>query len=409
MVAMHTPLFLLNAALDRFVLTVTLVAVAIMAFGWFLKKLNQPFVVGYIAIGALLGPSGFNIVTNASAVEQMGEIGIVLLLFFIGMEISLPDLVKQWKVAVLGTMIQLSLSVLFVVLFGRFMDWSLTRSIILGFVIALSSSAVIIKILESKKIITTRFGRSVLSILLMQDVIIVPLLITTSLIGGAHVSPLTTIKMMVGGLILIGTLIYIYKKRHITLPFAGHFAQDHELQVFFAILICSVSALLTSMFGLSAALGAFVGGLLIHAARSTEWIHESLHPFRIVFVALFFISIGLQLDISFIMQEYRAILVVLLMVYITNHFINSVILRVFKTPWKEAILGGALLAQIGELSFLIAFSAFRLDVITDYGYKFTIALISLTLLISPFWILATESILHRHRVKKISATGHHVK
>jgi CPA2 family monovalent cation:H+ antiporter-2 len=399
----------LTAALDQLVITVSMIAILVIMLGWILRYFKQPYVIGYILIGAALGQHGLGLVSNNAMIEQMGEIGIVLLLFFIGMEISLPDLVKQWKVAVIGTLLQLGLSVGFVIAFGSLFDWSLTRSVILGFVIALSSSAVIIKILQEKHIIHYRLGRSVLSILLMQDVIIVPLLITTSLIGGGDISTQRTVKMIVGGMLLIGTLVYLYRKRQISLPFSGKLAKDQELQVFIAILFCSAGALLSSLFGLSAALGAFVGGLMIHASKSTEWIHESLHSFRIVFVAVFFISIGLQLDLGFIAAHYKEIGSVLVLVYITNHLINSLILRLFGTPWKEAVLGGALLAQIGELSFLLAFSAYRLEVISDFGYKFSIALISLTLFISPFWIMGTEKILHRYRAKKILATGHYVK
>ena len=118
-------------------------------------------------------------------------------------------------------------------------------------------------------------------------------------------------------------------------------------------------------------------------------------------MAIFFISIGLQLDFSFIYEHVFALSSVILTVYITNHLINTIILRLFSCPWKEAFLGGALLAQIGELSFLISASAYSLNIIESYGYKFTISLISLTLIISPFWIKSTERLIAFKRSKKI--------
>jgi CPA2 family monovalent cation:H+ antiporter-2 len=201
--------------------------------------------------------------------------------------------------------------------------------------------------------------------------------------------------MLVGGAIVIAILVYIYHKREINLPFAASFEKDSEIQVFAAILFCFGGALLTSVFGISAALGAFVGGMVMHASKATDWIHDTLHAFRILFVAIFFISVGLQLDPTFIIANLRVIVLVLVVVYITNHFVNMVVLRLFACTWREAFMGGALLAQIGELSFLVSFSAYQLDILHEFGYQLTISIISLTLIISPFWISLSEVITTR--------------
>jgi CPA2 family monovalent cation:H+ antiporter-2 len=153
----------------------------------------------------------------------------------------------------------------------------------------------------------------------------------------------------------------------------------------------------TSLFGLSGALGAFIGGMIIHAGQSTEWIHDVLHSFRVLFVAFFFIGIGLQIDFEFILANWKEISIVLIAVYVTNHIINSVILKIFGNTWREAILGGSLLGQIGELSFLISLSAYNLGILAKYGYNFTISLISLTMIISPFWIALTELLLRQKK------------
>jgi CPA2 family monovalent cation:H+ antiporter-2 len=148
--------------------------------------------------------------------------------------------------------------------------------------------------------------------------------------------------------------------------------------------------------------------MVMHVSKATDWIYDTLHSFRVIFVALFFVSIGLQLDFEFIKQNYISISIVLLSVYFTNHLVNSFILKLFNCKWHEAILGGALLAQIGELSFLISSSAYSLEIMETFGYKFTISLISLTLLISPFYISITEKLLKRHQKKKIIKLGGHL-
>ncbi|WP_111707257.1 cation:proton antiporter domain-containing protein [Lutibacter citreus] len=391
----------LSTQLDPTVTFVSILAILIIIFGLILKRFKQPYIIGYIMIGALIGEHGIGLIKDSDSIHHLGEIGIILLLFFIGMEISLPELVKQWKLAVVSTLLQVGFSVLTVIIIGYFFNWNIERSVILGFVIALSSSAVIIKIIQDKNLISTRIGKNVLSILLMQDIIIVPLLIITSVVGGKEESLENIILMVIGGLVVMAILIYIYIKRSIKLPFANKIENDHELQVFAAILLCFGGALLVSAFGISPALGAFVGGMVMHVSTATDWIYDTLHSFRVLFVALFFVSIGLQIDFQFIVENYVVITLVLLSVYLTNHFINSFILKLFSCKWHEAILGGALLAQIGELSFLISSSAFSLGILGDFGYKFTISLISLTLLISPFYISITEKLLKIYQKKKI--------
>lgn len=391
----------LNISFDPTIGFISVVAILIMVVGFVLKRVKQPYIIGYILVGALLGKDGLSLIEDTETINHLGEIGIILLLFFIGMEISLPEFVKQWKVATLGTTLQVSVSVLIMLGVGYLFDWKIERSIILGFVISLSSSAVIIKLLVDKNLVNTRIGKNVLSILLTQDIIIVPLLIVTSFLGGEEESIGNIVLMLTGGAIIMAILIYIYNKKKIILPFSKTIEDDHEIQVFVAIFFCFGGALASSVFGLSPALGAFVGGMVMHASKATHWIFDTLDSFRVLFVAIFFISIGLQLDFGFIYQNIMAISVVIFVVYLTNHLLNSIILRLFACPWKEAILGGALLAQIGELSFLLGSAAYSLEILERYSYQFIISLISLTLIISPFWISFTEHLITYHRNKKV--------
>lgn len=350
--------------------------------------------------GIVLGEHGISVIEDKESVHLIGELGVILLLFFIGMEINLIDFMKRWRVAVIGTLAQITLSLFFVLGIGYFFNWTMARSIVIGFVIALSSSAVVIKLLQDKGLIETNTGKNVISILLAQDVALVPLLLLISQLGGQTQTVWETIIMTIGAIVILGVLIYIYKKREIRFPFTEKIRSDHELQVFIAIALCFGGALLTLLFGLSAALGAFVGGIVMNAAKETDWIHNTLHSFRILFVAFFFISVGLQIDLDFVYQNLSKIALVILAVYISNHFINTLILRRFSCNWQEAILGGALLAQIGELSFLLSSSAFSLGIIEQFAYDFSISLISLTLVISPFWIGATEKLLLFSKKKK---------
>ncbi len=386
---------LLVSSLDPIISLVAILAILIIAISTILRKLNQTYIIGYILVGVILGENGLNVIKDTESIHLLGELGVILLLFFIGMEINLIDFLKRWKIAIIGTFLQITISVALVLLIGYYYNWNFARSVVLGFVIALSSSAVVIKLLQDKNLIDTKVGKNVLSILLAQDVALVPLLIIISQLGGKSESIESIVLMIIGAILIVVILGYIYVKGVIILPFSKKIYRDHELQVFMAIFLCFGCALATSLFGISAALGAFVGGIIINAARATHWIHDTLHSFRILFVSFFFISVGLQIDLTFIYKNLWAISTTIFVVYVTNHLLNSLVLRVFSCDWKEALLGGALLAQIGELSFLLSSTAFSLGIIENFGYNFTISLISLTLVVSPFWIAITERMIRR--------------
>ncbi len=382
-------------------------ALGVAIIGLVLKRVKQPYLIGYIIVGAIGGNQGLGLVTNTELIHHFGEIGIVLLLFFIGSEINLTEFVSKWKLAAIGTSIQVGVSVALALLLAYILGWTWQRGVVIGFIIALSSTAVSIKLLEDRDLVKSKVGQNVLSVLLAQDIIIVPLLIITSLLGGSTNDTSNTMLMIIGGAILIAILVYIYFKKTIDLPFSLTIAKDRELQVFLAIIFCFGGALFTSLFHLSAALGAFVGGMVINATRATGWINSTLHSFRVIFVALFFVSIGMQLDFSFILNNIWILLFALIAVYFTNQLLNSFILRIFGSTRLEAFLGGAYLAQIGELSFLIAATAFTLGLKSTYAYNFTLSLISLTLMVSPFWVAFVERFVARRQTKMAFTAEQH--
>ncbi len=313
---------ILLSAIDPNAPKYLLLAIIVIGLAVLLRYFRQPYVIAYILAGVLMGKHGFELITDETLITAMGEFGLILLLFFIGMETSLPDLLKNWKLATIGTSLQVFGSILMVSLIGLYFGWHLNRIVLMGFVISLSSSAVVIKLLQDNGEIQTTTGQNVISILLMQDILIVPMLIATSYLGGQAPATDEIIRQLVGGTMVIGGIVLILRQKEISMPFSKHFENDHELQVFMAFIICFGFAMLTAFFGLSAALGAFVGGIIVHAARSTEWFHDSLHSFRVIFVTLFFVSIGMLIDLGFLFENWRIIALLILAVYISNHFIN---------------------------------------------------------------------------------------
>lgn len=358
----------------------------ILLCGLIITKLRQPTAIGYLLAGIVLGPYGLNVIQDTLTVSRIGEFGVILLLFFVGMEISLPRLVANWKIPIIGTLFQIGLSLACVIAVGSWLDWPWARMILLGFVISLSSTAVIIKVLNDWGELKTDVGQDVLGILLVQDLAIIPMLIAIDLMAGRSLHGTELILQIVGGILVVSLFVGLFIKKSFHLPFAKVLQQDKEMQVFAAMILCFGLSFLTGVFHLSTALGAFVAGILIGAAKETEWVHHSLEPFRIVFLAIFFVAIGMLMDLKFIVRHLATIAILVAAVFLTNTFINAAILRFLKINWRRSLYASSLLAQIGEFSFVIVAVGMQVGIISDFTYQMTLIVISTTLLLSPFWI-----------------------
>ncbi|NNC94621.1 MAG: cation:proton antiporter [Chitinophagales bacterium] len=388
---------ILSTGVDPILTKLVLISLGIIVLGFFLKRLKQPYIVAYILAGVIMGPSVLGIVSDESLISNLGSFGLVLLLFFIGMEISLPQLISNLKISVIGTVLQVGFSILAVWSIGFFLDWPLYRIILLGFVISISSTAVVIKLLQDRNETNSKTGQNVIGILLAQDVIIVPMLITLNYLSGQKPENIEVLKQVVGGCFMVGIIVWVMRKKEIRFPFDDKIKADHEMQVFAAIAVCFGFSVITAFLGLSSALGAFIAGILVSSAQATKWVHESLHAFRVVFVAIFFVSIGMLIDLSFLHENLSVVMLLVLAVFLTNNIINAVVLRILGVDWRSSIYSGAILAQIGEFSFILGATAFAMNMIVDYTYQLIISVISITLVISPIWIVIVRSILMRNK------------
>ena len=372
---------------------------AILILGLLLRSLKQPHVVGYLVAGVILGPHGMALVQDEATLSRLGAIGVVLLLFFIGMEASPRKLIENWKVAVLGTLLQIVVSIGCVWPLGLFLDWPVERIILIGFVISLSNTAVVLKLLKDWKEFDTKVGQNVLAILLAQDLAVVPMLIILAMFGDSSAEH-GNVFLQIGGAVLIAVIVgYIAVKNTIHLPLSRILGEDLEMHVFAALAICLGLSLLTGLAGLSTALGAFVAGMLIGAAKETRWVHHSLEPFRILFVALFFVSIGMLVDLGFLLSHWYQVSALIFLVLITNTFINGMILRMLGDNWRDSIYAGTLLSQIGEFSFVLAAVGIQAKIISGYGYQMTVVVIAMSLLLSPAWIMLVKLALKIDQVK----------
>jgi len=369
------------------------VILAILLIGFAMRALRQPQIVGYLIAGLLIGPYGLGLLEDPDLIGRIGGIGLIVLLFFVGMEASPHSLLSRWRLAIFGVLLQVGITVAAVWLIALYLDWSWSKTLILGFVISLSSTAVVLKLLKDWNELNTQTGQNVLVVLLAQDMALVPMIIAVNMLGGGDVSNSELVAQLIGAILLIGIAAWVFTRDHIKLPFARKLTSDRELQVFAALLLCLSLALVSGELGLSTALGAFVAGLVVSSARETDWVHESLEPFRVVFVAAFFVSVGMLIDVEFVRNNLLHVTVLVVLIVIVNTILNAAILRLLGSSWRRAGYAGALLSQIGEFSFILAALAHTERLLPDEDYRLVVAVIAISLMLSPAWIGLCKTLL----------------
>ena len=371
---------------DPFMLEIVAAILGVLAVLFVSRALHQPHVVGYLLAGVVLGPHGLALLTDRATLSRIGEFGVLLLLFFVGMETHPRVLLEHWRITFVGTAVQIVGSVLCIGLLGWWLHWDLARVVLLGFVISLSSTALVLNYLRETGQADSKIGRDALGVLVAQDLALIPMLVVIDVVGKGGVNVATVALQVIGAVLAIALVAWIFRSKRLRLPLIWRVRRDRELQVFAAFALCLGLALLAQAFQLTASLGAFLAGMLIGAARDTEWVAERLEPFRVVFVALFFISIGLLVRLDFVLAHAVLVATVTVAVLVGNTIINALIFRALGDPWRYALYAGAHLAQIGEFSFVLAAVGLGAALITSFEYQLVIAVISATLVLSPAWI-----------------------
>ncbi|MGB5247810.1 MAG: cation:proton antiporter [Woeseia sp.] len=366
---------------------------SILLIGFALRALGQPQIVGYIIAGLVIGPHGIGLLDDVDTISRIGGVGLIVLLFFVGMEASPKSLLKRWQVAIFGVVLQVLATVAAVWAIGGLFSWSWSQVLIIGFVISLSSTAVVLKLLKDWNEQGTQTGQNVLVLLLAQDLVLVPMIIAINMMGGEQPAVGEIVAQLIGAIILIGIAAWVFTRDHVRLPFAESLQADHELQVFAALMLCFGLALISGELGLSTALGAFVAGLVVSSARETDWVQESLEPFRIVFVAVFFVSVGMLIDVDYVREHVLILALLVTVVVLVNTILNTLILRLLGSSWRRAAYAGALLSQIGEFSFILAALAHAEQMIPDDDYRMIVAVIAISLMLSPAWIGLCKAVL----------------
>jgi len=363
-------------------------------------KLRLPALVGFLVAGAMLGPYGLDIVQDVSRVEVFAEVGIVLLLFTIGVEFSLARIPSLKAVAGTG-ILQIGSSVVLSALTGLAAGLKLNEAVFWGFLIAMSSTAIVLKMIVDRGETNSPQGRLIVGVLIFQDLAIVPMMVLTPALAQQDGGGLSQVAWILAKALVMVSLILVAARFMVPrLLVEVVRSRSRELFVITVILICLGIAWLSSLAGLSLAIGAFIAGLIVSESEYSHQAMAEVLPFRDSFNSLFFISIGMLLDLRVLLMH--PILVPALVLIILVGKIVTATGSAIATghSWRPAVLMGIALAQVGEFSFILSKVGKDAGLLSSQSFQVFLAVSVLTMVVTPFLIDGSPRLMRRAEALK---------
>ncbi len=369
------------------------------------RLLKLPVIVGYLLVGVAIGPYGLHLVHEVDNVDTLATIGVVLLMFTLGIEFSLKTLQRIGAVATFGGMIQIIATTGLGFGLGWLLNWSLKESLLFGIFIAMSSTIIVLKTLIERGELGATHGRVMIGILLVQDLSVVPVMIVLHSMGSDVEAFSTTwiwdllkiISFIVGVAVLGFWVLPRLMKRA---------AEIRSRELFLLTVVCVAlgSGFGAYYVGLSIAMGAFLAGLIVSGSQYAHQARAEIGPLRDIFATLFFVSIGMLVDPSFIWSNPGELGAVVGAIIVGKFLIVSVITWAFGYAPKTALFAGGGLFQIGEFSFILAAVALETSLISDHIYSLTLAAAGITMLLTPFG-LGLVSVIYHRLIQRKSVAG----
>ncbi|MBA3633761.1 MAG: cation:proton antiporter [Acidobacteria bacterium] len=377
---MHTPpLFT-----DLLIIFLVSVPVAFLCL-----RLKLPLLVGLMLTGILIGPYALGLIKELQAIEILAEIGVVLLLFTIGLEFSLRRLREMKNLVLIGGGLQVSITIaataVIAFLFGR----ELNQAVFFGFLVALSSTAIVLKSYVERNEVDAPHGRAGVGILLFQDISIVLMMLLVPILGGKDAASFGAIAWSLGssliGLVLIVLAAWFFVpillKQVVNL-------KSPEVFLLTVVLLSLGTAWITSQFGLSLALGAFIAGMVLADSDYSHQITAEILPFRDVFNSIFFVSIGLLLSLGTLIANITNVLLIVVLLIVGKALIVWAVVRLLGFPQRISAMTALGLAQVGEFSFILAKAGRSADLLPDTDYQTFLAASIISMIATPFMIAA---------------------
>jgi CPA2 family monovalent cation:H+ antiporter-2 len=376
----------------EFLKSLEVIFIASAAVILLLFKLKMPSLIGFIVAGIIIGPHGIGLIKDTHFIQILAEIGVVLLLFTIGIEFSMTKLVRIRKAVLGGGGTQVLLTIILSAALTYIAIENINKSIFFGFLYALSSTAIVLKLLAERGEIDSPHGHTMVGILIFQDLCIVPLMLLIPVLAGDRIDMLDVgIKMVKAAIIIIVVLL----SARWMIPTLLHQVvrtKSRELFLTTIILLCLGIALLTSRFGLSLALGAFLAGLVISESAYAHQAISDILPFKDSFMGLFFVSIGMLMDTGFVVDNGIRIIGIVALIFILKIITGTVAALIIGNSVRTSVITGLGLAQIGEFSFVLAIAGKASGLVSESFYQIFLSSSVVTMLMTPFVVNAAPKI-----------------
>lgn len=358
-----------------------------------LQRLKLPSIIGFLATGVIIGPHGLSLIKAIHEVEIMAEIGVILLLFVIGMEFSLKQLAKIRKTVFVGGLLQVGMTIIVVGVTYFLLGFPWNEAVFVGFLFSLSSTAIVLKTLQDNNEISTPHGRNALAILIFQDIIVVPMMLLTPLLGGQSGDLWLSVGVLVLKSLIVIVLTFV-SARFIFPRLLHSIARTNSKELFLLVTmaICFAIAYITSEAGLSLALGAFLAGLVISESDYSHQATSIILPFRELFTSFFFVSIGMLLDLEFFTSNIAMVSLLVLLVFVVKAFLAALAIAMLNYPPRTVILTGLSLFQVGEFAFILSNVGLEYQLLNDMVYQYFLSISIVSMLLTPFVIQGAEGV-----------------
>lgn len=361
-----------------------------------LQKIKVPSIIGFLLTGVIIGPYGFSLINAVDQVEVLSEIGVILLLFVIGMELSIKQLASIKKTVFIGGALQVGVTAAVASVSYQVLGNPWNESVFVGFLFSLSSTAIVLKTLQDRRQISAPHGRNALGILIFQDIIVVPMMLVTPIMAGASTNIAMSIATLLGKSLIVVAITYV-SARFIVPRVLYSVAKTNSKELFLLVTItlCFAVAFLTSEAGLSLALGAFLAGLILSESEYSHQATSVILPFRELFTSIFFVSIGMLLQLQFFVTNIGVILGLVALVFVVKSLIAAMAVAVLRYPPRTLILTGLALFQVGEFAFILSKVGLQYELLTPETNQYFLSVSILSMMLTPLVIIFSETIADR--------------
>ncbi len=361
-----------------------------------LQRARLPLVLVFLLTGIVAGPHGLGLIRAVHEVEVLAEVGVILLLFSIGIEFSLKSLVRIWRTVILGGALQVLLTGAVAFLLARTFGQTLREAVFMGMLVSLSSTAIVLRLLQERAEVDSPHGRSALGVLIFQDMAIVPMMLFTPILALGEGDVLGPLLGLVGkALVIVGLTLVAARWLCPWILFRVARTRNREVFLLATAAVGLTAAWLTSLAGLSLALGAFLAGLVISESEYSAQALGEILPFKELFLAFFFVSVGMLLDLSYVARELPAVLGTAALVMVLKAGVAASVVRLLGFSLRTALIAGLALSQIGEFSFILSRTGLEAGLLPGDHEQLFLAVSVITMAAAPFVLVGAPVLAQR--------------